>query len=82
MAQHRAIALDGPLASDQTLTVDDHDLQGRWPSPIVWTAAPNERHVYSLHGMALTSAGGVPTYRHERTLGQHEPEPASKPTSP
>jgi hypothetical protein len=58
--------------------VDDHDSEGRWPSPVVWTTGPGpgERHVYVLSHMTLAGAiGGVPTYRFERTLGSDEPEP-------
>jgi hypothetical protein len=72
--QHRAIADDGPLAGDPDLTVDDHDAEGRWPSPVVWTTGPTERHVYVISHIALTPTG-APAYRFERTLEAHEPSP-------
>ena len=72
--KHPAIAEDGPLAGDTTLTVDDHDSEGRWPSPVVWKSGPTEREVYVLSHISLTPSG-VPTYRQERTLKGDEPEP-------
>ena len=70
----RALAEDGPLGNDPGLTVDNHDSEGRWPSPVVWKAGPNQRHVYVLSHITLTPTG-VPTYVFERTLGADEPDP-------
>jgi hypothetical protein len=69
----QAIAIDGPAQSDQTLRVDDHDAEGRWPSPITW-GPPDDRHVYVLDHIALTPSG-VPAYRHERKLEADEESP-------
>lgn len=71
------MAEDGPLAGDPNLTVEDDD-QGRWPSPVVWRTAPDERHVYRLVGMALRGGrGAAPLYGFDRTLGSDEDEPAA-----
>jgi hypothetical protein len=72
--KHPAIAEDGPVADDRTLTVDDHDSEGRWRSPVVWTTGPDPRQLYGLSGLAL-SPSGAPVYRHERTLDPGEPDP-------
>jgi hypothetical protein len=72
--KHPALAEDGPLGGDLTLTVSDQDSEGRWPSPVVWTTGPNERHVYVLSRISLTPVE-VPTYRFERTLDSGEQDP-------
>jgi hypothetical protein len=79
----RAFAEDGPLAGDLNLTVDNHDAEGRWPSPVVWRTGPgpDERHVYVLGHISLTPTG-VPTYRHERTLRADEEPPPEGRTKP
>jgi hypothetical protein len=74
--RHLAIAEDGPLAGDPHLRVDDHDSEGRWPSPVVWSTGPDQRHVYVLSHISVSSTtGGVPTYRFERTLRADDPDP-------
>jgi len=75
-SQHDALAHDGPMGADPNLTVQDHDDLGRWPSPVVWRTAPDERHVYKLMGVALRGRlGGAPLYEYVRTLDTDDPEP-------
>ena len=74
----QALAEGGPLHGDPNLTVDDHDSEGRWPSPIVWRtgARKDGRHIYVLSHIANAGdVGFLPTYRFERTLGPSEQNP-------
>jgi hypothetical protein len=64
------------VGGDPNLTVSDHDSEGRWQSPVVWTTGPHERHVYVISGVSMSvPTGGIPTYRYERTLKADEPDP-------
>ena len=74
--RHLAAARNGPLAGDMELTVTKQDDQGRWPTPVVWSAA-GERHLYAL--MALKVGSNLklwPVYARCRSLGPEESEPA------
>ena len=74
----QALADGGPLNANPNLTVDDHDSEGRWPSPVVWRTRPglDGRHVYVLSHMSDAGyVGFLPTYRFERTLGPSELNP-------
>ena len=74
MALHQAFAEDGPLAGDQSLTVEEPRGTG-WPSQVVWRTGPgsNERHLYRFKDVALMPSG-VPVYEYVRTLGPDEPD--------
>jgi hypothetical protein len=72
--KHPALAENGPLGGDLTLTVSDQDSEGRWPSPVVWTTGPHQRHVYILSRVSFTPVE-MPTYRFERTLDSGEQDP-------
>lgn len=74
--RHPAAARDGPLAGDMELTVAMQDDQGRWPTPVVWSAA-GERHVYDLMALKVDSNLKLwPVYAFCRSLGREESEPA------
>jgi hypothetical protein len=75
MASHPAVAVDGPLAGDPNLTVEELE-GGDWPPTRVWTTGPgaDERHLYRFKDVALTPTG-APAYEFVRTLNPDEPEP-------
>jgi hypothetical protein len=72
VALHQALAEDGPLAGDQSLTVEEPRGTG-WPSQVVWRTGPgsNDRHLYRFKDVALTPSG-VPVYEYVRTLDSDE----------
>jgi len=72
--EHSAIAENGPVSGDQSLTVPDHDADGNWQQEVVWTSGPDERHLYAFAHVGLTPTG-VPVYKFVRTLAPDETDP-------
>ena len=76
MPRHRAIAEDGPLAGDPSLTVDQSE-GGDWPAEVEWRGEGRKRHLYRFS--AVAAGDGDETrlaYRFVRTLEPHESDAA------
>jgi hypothetical protein len=58
------------------LTVPKQDGQEVWPTPVVWSTAEGDRHVYELMALKVNADLALsPVYTFLRTLDRGEPEP-------
>jgi hypothetical protein len=74
--RHPAVAQNGPLVDQGGLTVANQDGQGHWPTPVVWSTAGGERHVYELMALEVgRNLAPSPVYAFLRTLAGQESGP-------